>query len=82
MDASNLTLPLEIIELDSLSYHILVEGNINDLPCNIIIDTGASRTVFDRNYFEEHVDILEVKKEDFQTADTLADTIETAFCFC
>ncbi len=70
-------LPLEIVELDSLSYHIVVKGEMNNLPCNLIIDTGASRTVFDRSYFENEVVVLDVKTDDLRTAGILADHIET-----
>ncbi len=70
-------LPLEIIELDTLSYHIMVEGQINGIPCHLIIDTGASRTVFDRNYFENDVEILEDRTDDLLTAGLLASNIES-----
>ncbi len=72
-------LPLEIVELDSMSYHIMVEGMINGLPCHLIIDTGASRTVFDRNYFGEELEILTVTTEDLHTAGIMAGNIETVF---
>ena len=70
-------LPLEIIKLDDISYHILVRGDINGRSCNLIIDTGASRTVFDRNYLESVVEILEIRTEDLRTAGVMADQIET-----
>jgi hypothetical protein len=70
-------LPLEIIELDDASFHILVHGSINGLSCNLIVDTGASRTVFDRNYFENSVEIFDVRSEDLRTAGIMADHIET-----
>jgi predicted aspartyl protease len=42
-------IPIEIIELDDKSFHLLIEVKINANPVNLIIDTGASRTVFDKS---------------------------------
>ncbi len=39
--------PLQIITLEKGSYHILVDGMINDVESRFIIDTGASKTVID-----------------------------------
>ncbi len=80
MEENIFRLPLEVIELDNLSYHILVEGEMNGLPCNLIIDTGASRTVFDRNYFEDEVEILEIKTDDL--ADSWGDGRSDRNGFC
>ncbi|HYW95141.1 MAG TPA: retropepsin-like aspartic protease [Bacteroidales bacterium] len=79
MDKKRYQLPLDIIELDSNSCHILIEATINNLPCNLIIDTGASRTVFDRNFFEDQVEVLKVMTDDLRTAGIMADNIETVF---
>lgn len=43
-------IPLKIVELEYENYHILVEGNFEDgTPACWIIDTGASKSVFDKN---------------------------------
>jgi hypothetical protein len=47
-----LKIPLEIVELDNNSYHIFVEGYINGEHCHLIIDTGASKTVFALNHLQ------------------------------
>lgn len=49
-------LPLQIIELEKDNYHLLIEGEFQDKkPSYWIIDTGASKSVFDINrkpYYE------------------------------
>lgn len=41
-------IPLAVIPIDENGYHVMARGNINGLTTNILIDTGASRTVLDR----------------------------------
>jgi hypothetical protein len=42
-------LPLTILPIENDGYHLLVKILINGKPANLILDTGASRTVFDEN---------------------------------
>jgi hypothetical protein len=44
-------IPFTLLKLDDESYHPVIEAFVNDVICNLIIDTGASRSVFDINYF-------------------------------
>jgi predicted aspartyl protease len=46
---SNYKVPINILELDNKSFHLLIEAEINELAVNLIIDTGASKTVFDKS---------------------------------
>jgi len=50
-----LKIPFKIVELESQSYHIVIDGKIDGLDITFIIDTGASRTIIDKSY----ADILE-----------------------
>ncbi|MGE0077449.1 MAG: retropepsin-like aspartic protease [Bacteroidales bacterium] len=43
-------IPFELVELEPNSYHILVNASINDTPIKLIVDTGASRSVIDKQY--------------------------------
>jgi hypothetical protein len=46
-------IPFQIIELESQSYHILVDGKVDGIKLTFIIDTGASRTIIDKCYAEK-----------------------------
>lgn len=46
-----ITVPIEKVELEDHSYHILVAVEINGIAGDMIIDTGASVTVADRQLF-------------------------------
>lgn len=50
---TRMKIPFEIIEMEGGGTHLLVRGKVNDHPANFIIDTGASRTVLDKNHLEE-----------------------------
>jgi len=41
-------IPIQILEIESEGYHMMVQGLINGKPASFLIDTGASRTVFDQ----------------------------------
>ena len=41
-------IPFQLIALDEDGAHIIVDASINDVRIKLLIDTGASKTVFDR----------------------------------
>jgi hypothetical protein len=52
-------IPFTLLKLDDDSYHPLIEAFVNNVLCNLIIDTGASRSVFDLNFF--NIPFVEMK---------------------
>lgn len=44
-----LKIPLHVVHLDSDGYHLFFTATINGSPANLLVDTGASKTVFDIN---------------------------------
>ncbi|MCC8174111.1 MAG: aspartyl protease family protein [Odoribacter sp.] len=48
---TKITVPIELLELEENSFHILVPASINGSIGDLIIDTGASVTVADKNIF-------------------------------
>ena len=47
------TVAVEIVGLEDNSYHLIVPVEINGIQGDMIIDTGASVTVVDRQVFPE-----------------------------
>jgi len=46
-------IPIDIIELESNNYHLIVRSNFADgSKGNWVVDTGASKSVFDKNLAE------------------------------
>lgn len=40
-------LPIHLLDIEGEGFHVMVKGKINGMEANFIIDTGASRSVFD-----------------------------------
>ncbi len=72
-------IPLQIIELERENYHILIEGNFEDgKPSCWIIDTGASKTVLDKNLSQYYEIIDSDDLEDYQSAGINQGMMETS----
>ena len=58
-------LPIEIIELEDESYHLMIESEFsNGISGSLIIDTGASKTVFDMQFVEPFItDVEDVEEQ-------------------
>ncbi|NOU48421.1 MAG: clan AA aspartic protease [Bacteroidales bacterium] len=53
-----------LLEIENDGYHLLVEGKINGKPANFLIDTGASRTVFDQVSIHTFIDDPELNQNE------------------
>jgi len=40
-------IPFQLISIEGDGYHIMIDGHINGKQASFLVDTGASRTVFD-----------------------------------
>ena len=70
-------IPVKLIELDDQSFHLLIEASINSIPLNLIIDTGASKTVFDGKILEGSLNCHESEIQNIQSSGIMADKIES-----
>ena len=60
-------IPLQIIELEPGNYHIIIKGVFaNETTGNWVVDTGASKTVFNKNRVE-HYSVLEGETDEIHT---------------
>ena len=46
--AGKIIVPLTFLPLDEGGVHLLIDASINDNPVKLLVDTGASKTVFDK----------------------------------
>lgn len=70
-------IPIEIVELDSSSFHLFVEGFINGIPCSFIIDTGASKTVFALHHLQPILLEETISQPEIQSAGIAASAVES-----
>lgn len=57
-------IPINIVSIDEDGYHLLIEIEINHKKANMLIDTGASRTVFDEEIIREYLKTEDVEFEE------------------
>jgi len=55
-------IPFEYISIEADGVHIIMDAKINNKNCRLLIDTGASRTVFDHNRITNFVDEPEIEE--------------------
>lgn len=48
-------IPFKILNIDNEGFHLLIRIQVNRRVAKIIVDTGASKTVFDRTRIEKFV---------------------------
>jgi len=72
-------IPIDIVTLgDGNSYHLFVSGIINDQKYDLLIDTGASHTIFDAKLIPEISD-NELEKHEIQSAGIQAGELKSSF---
>ncbi|HKJ44022.1 MAG TPA: aspartyl protease family protein [Sunxiuqinia sp.] len=72
-------IPIELIELEQHNYHLLVQAKFEDGEKGYwIIDTGASKTVFDKS-LDQYYDLIEASNdEEYQSAGISEGMVETS----
>ena len=70
-------IPLEIVELDNNSFHLFIEGYVNGQVCHLIIDTGASKTVFALNHIQHILEESPISQPDIQSAGISASSMDS-----
>ena len=49
-------IPINIINIENDGFHLIAEGMINNKEARFVVDTGASRTVFDKDRILNYID--------------------------
>lgn len=66
-------IPLELLQLEEEGFHILIEVNISGAVHKMVVDTGASKTVFDKSMLLESG----IPETSFITSDLLSTGLGT-----
>lgn len=73
------TVPVKITELENESYHLFLEGLIEDKPVRLLIDTGASKTVLDQQFIKNELPDLLVEASDDLTGGLGASELKSSY---
>lgn len=71
-----ISVPLTLINLQDDGFHLLVEIVVFGQKLLAIVDTGASRSVFDMNFIKQHIQIAEVEESQATTLFSTTSTIQ------
>ncbi|MGZ4053689.1 MAG: retropepsin-like aspartic protease [Bacteroidia bacterium] len=58
------TIPLKILDIGGEGFHLMMKILINGKVANVIVDTGASKTVFDKTAIEKFVNHKSFEEHD------------------
>jgi predicted aspartyl protease len=70
--------PLQLLDIEGEGFHIMLKGTIHGKTANFLIDTGASRSVFDPNTISTFIDDLQFEKKEGMTAGVGSSDLESS----
>lgn len=73
-----LEIPIQLLDIEGDGFHIMVQGRINGKEANFLIDTGASRSVFDLVTMSEFIDAPLFQKKEGITAGVGSSDLESS----
>lgn len=71
-------LPICLLDIEGEGFHVMVKGKINDMEANFLIDTGASRSVFDPTVITRFIEHPQFEKKEGITAGVGGNDLESA----
>lgn len=71
-------LPIRLLDIEGEGFHAMIKGKINGMEANFIIDTGASRSVFDPTVITRFVENPQFKKKTGITAGVGSSELESS----
>ena len=70
--------PLQLLDIEGEGFHVMVKGMIHGKEANFLIDTGASRSVFDPKTITTFIDDLTFEKKEGLTAGVGSSDLESS----
>jgi hypothetical protein len=70
--------PLQLLDIEGEGFHIMVKGAIHGKEANFLIDTGASRSVFDPKTISSFIDDIRFEKKEGMTAGVGSSDLESS----
>ena len=70
--------PVQLLDIEGDGFHIMVQGKIHGKEAHFLIDTGASRSVFDPNTITDFIDDIQFEKKEGMTAGVGSSDLESS----
>ena len=71
-------LPIRLLDIEGEGFHVMIKGKINGMEANFLVDTGASRSVFDPTVIARFVDNPQFEKKNGITAGVGGSNLESS----
>ena len=71
-------IPIQLLDIEGEGFHIMVKGMIHGKEASFLIDTGASRSVFDPKTISSFIKNIEFEKKEGMTAGVGSSDLESA----
>ena len=69
---------MQLLDIEGEGFHIMVKGLIHGKEANFLLDTGASRSVFDPKTISSFIENLTFEKKEGMTAGVGSSDLESA----
>jgi len=70
--------PLQILDIEGEGFHIMIQGKIQGKEAHFLVDTGASRSVFDPNTMADFIENLQLEQKEGITAGVGSSDLESS----
>ena len=70
--------PLQLLDIEGEGFHVMVKGLIHGKEASFLVDTGASRSVFDPKTVASFIDDLTFEKKEGLTAGVGSSDLESS----
>ncbi|KWW24994.1 MAG: hypothetical protein F082_1332 [bacterium F082] len=70
--------PIQLLDIEGEGFHIMVRGMIHGKEASFLIDTGASRSVFDPKTITAFIEDIQFEKEEGLSAGVGSSDLESA----
>ena len=70
--------PIQLLDIEGEGFHIMVRGMIHDKEASFLIDTGASRSVFDPKTITAFIEDIQFEKKEGMSAGVGSSDLESA----
>lgn len=57
-------LPIQLLDIEGEGFHVMIQGKINGMEARFLIDTGASRSVFDSTVIAKFIENPQFEKKE------------------
>ena len=71
-------IPIRLLDIEGEGFHVMIPGKINGMKANFLIDTGASRSVFDPTVITQFIENPNFEKKEGITAGVGGNDLESS----